>query len=270
MLRLTRTLLRRGERIFTLSYHSPSLEPGNTPYVRDHRDLAVFLDRISGFLSYFRDELGGVFLTVKELHDQLRAGALADANPEPPLARPPVEGTNRCLVVANTFPPIHGGSAIVYDSLARFGHGRVSVLAPQEDYRDGWPIQGWREFDRRAPFKVHRIRLLRTLFLPEDAGALATHRRAGGGSGDPSVGAAQYRADRPHREDRRAVHRRTGGGRLAGRGVPAPVRAENRDLHPRRGDQHAHPLRRGRPAAAAGIRGGGRDRRGQPVHAGHA
>jgi phosphatidylinositol alpha-1,6-mannosyltransferase len=181
MLRLTRTLLRRGERIFTLSYHSPSLEPGNTPYVRTHRDLAVFLDRISGFLSFFRDELGGVFLTVKELHDQLRAGSPIDGADESPVARPPVEGENRCLVVANTFPPVHGGSAIVYDSLARFGGGRVSVLAPQEDYRDGWPIQGWREFDRRAPFNVHRIRLLRTLFLPEDASAL---QRIGGLAAD--------------------------------------------------------------------------------------
>jgi phosphatidylinositol alpha-1,6-mannosyltransferase len=172
MLRLTRTLLKRGERIFTLSYHSPSLEPGNTPYVQTHRDLAVFLDRISGFLSFFRDELGGVFLTVKELHDQLRTGSLANETVGPPVARPLVQGANRCLVVANTFPPIHGGSAIVYDSLARFGGGRVSVLAPKVDYRDGWPIQGWREFDRRAPFKVHRLRLLRTLFLPEGASAL--------------------------------------------------------------------------------------------------
>jgi phosphatidylinositol alpha-1,6-mannosyltransferase len=172
MLRLTRTLLRRGERIFTLSYHSPSLEPGNTPYVRTHRDLAVFLDRISGFLSFFRDELGGVFMTVRELHDQLLDGSLTREAAEPPPARPALQGTKRCLVVANTFPPVHGGSAIVYDSLARFGGGRVSVLAPQEDYRDGWPILGWREFDRRAPFRVHRSRLLRTLFLPEDASAL--------------------------------------------------------------------------------------------------
>ena len=190
MLRLTRTLLRRGERIFTLSYHSPSLQPGNTPYVRTHRDLAVFLDRISGFLSFFRDELGGVFLTVKELHDQLRSGSLGEATDVPPLAEPPVQGTNRCLVVANTFPPIHGGSAIVYDSLARFGGGRVSVLAPQEDYRDGWPIQGWREFDRSAPFKVHRIRLLRTLFLPEDAGML---QRIGGLVADVAIRLAMLR-----------------------------------------------------------------------------
>ena len=171
MLRLTRALRKRGERIFTLSYHSPSLAPGNTPYVRNDRDLAIFLDRLSGFLSFFRDELGGVFLTVKELHAQLQAGALTedDIRPEP---RTPytVTGSNRCLVVANTFPPVHGGSAIVYDSLARFSGGRVSVLAPREDYRSGWPIQGWREFDRRAPFKVHRLRLLRTCLLPDDAG----------------------------------------------------------------------------------------------------
>ncbi|HET6307319.1 MAG TPA: glycosyltransferase, partial [Rhodopila sp.] len=171
MRRLTRTLLARGERVFTLSYHSPSLQPGNTPYVRNDRDLAIFLDRLSGFLSYFRDELGGVFLTVKELHDHLRADTLTAA-PQPAPAAPPIEGANRCLVVANTFPPIHGGSAIVYDSLARFGHGRVSVLAPQRDYRDGCPIQGWREFDRTAPFKVHRTRLLRTLFLPPGAGVI--------------------------------------------------------------------------------------------------
>jgi phosphatidylinositol alpha-1,6-mannosyltransferase len=193
MLRLTRALLRRGERIFTLSYHSPSLEPGNTPYVQTARDLAVFLDRLSGFLSFFRDELGGVFLTVRQLHDQLRAGTLADdsALAEPPPARPPVQGANRCLVVANTFPPVHGGSAIVYDSLARFGGGRVSVLAPQQDYRDGWPILGWREFDRRAPFRVHRIRLLRTLFLPEDASVL---QRIGGLAADLAIRVAVLRS----------------------------------------------------------------------------
>jgi phosphatidylinositol alpha-1,6-mannosyltransferase len=172
MRRLTQTLLARGERILTLSYHSPSLEPGNTPYVRNAHDLAVFMDRLSGYLSYFRDELGGISLTVRELHDHLLAGTLP--NHAEPAHRatpgPKIDGTGRCLVVANTFPPIHGGSAIVYDSLARFGGGRVSVLAPQEDYRDGRPIQGWREFDRRAPFQVHRVRLLRTRFLPPDAG----------------------------------------------------------------------------------------------------
>jgi phosphatidylinositol alpha-1,6-mannosyltransferase len=71
----------------------------------------------------------------------------------------------RCLLVANVFPPIHGGSASVYESLARFGHGRVSVLAPSADYTTGRELPGWRAFDTAAPFPVHRLRLLRTRML---------------------------------------------------------------------------------------------------------
>ena len=172
MCRLMLTLLARGERIFTLSYHSPSLEPGNTPYVRSPRDLAVFLDRLSGILDFFKTSLGGEFLTVSELHARLCAGP-ATNEPDAPVPAAVVSGPRRrCLVVANTFPPVHGGSAVVYDSLARFGHGRVSVLAPREDYRNGWPIQQWRERDAKAPFPTHRIRLLRTRLLSENAGAL--------------------------------------------------------------------------------------------------
>jgi uncharacterized protein Usg len=75
MCRLTYFLLNRGERIFNLSYHSPSLEPGNTPYVRNQRDLAIFLDRVSGFLEFFTRELNGVLMTVQELRDFLAPSA---------------------------------------------------------------------------------------------------------------------------------------------------------------------------------------------------
>jgi phosphatidylinositol alpha-1,6-mannosyltransferase len=67
--------------------------------------------------------------------------------------------------VANVFPPIQGGSASVYECLARFGQGRVSVLAPFADYTTGRPLPGWRDFDDGAPFRVHRLRLLRTRML---------------------------------------------------------------------------------------------------------
>lgn len=211
MCRLTRVLLARRTSVLTLSYHSPSLEPGHTPYVRNERDLAIFLDHLSGFLSFFRDEIGGEFLTLHELRQRLSGdgqasvaksthaaatGWAAHRSPasrsplhelrasETPTRRsqapPPVSSAatsvgrsadatpgKRCLVVANTFPPVHGGSAVVYDSLARFGRGRVSVLAPREDYRFGWPIRFWREFDRAAPFRVHRIHLLRTGLLDD-------------------------------------------------------------------------------------------------------
>lgn len=36
------TELDRGTRIFSLSFHTPSLEPGHTPYVRDEADLRAF------------------------------------------------------------------------------------------------------------------------------------------------------------------------------------------------------------------------------------
>lgn len=167
MCRLTRTLLARGTRVLTLSYHSPSLEPGHTPYVRNERDLAVFFDRISGFLSFFRDEIGGEFVSIREIRARLLGAApVGQPAPAPPPVRPVAPG-KRCLVVANTFPPVHGGSAVVYDSLARFGRGRVTVLAPRQDYRFRWPIRTWREFDRAAPFHVHRIHLLRTPLLDE-------------------------------------------------------------------------------------------------------
>ncbi len=75
-------------------------------------------------------------------------------------------GPRRCLLVANVFPPVVGGSASVYDSLARFSDGRVSVLAPRLDYLTGRLLEGVAAFDAAAPFRVHRLRLLRTRMLP--------------------------------------------------------------------------------------------------------
>lgn len=184
MRRLTRALLARGTQIFTLSYHSPSLVPGNTPYVRTQRDLAVFLDRLSGFLSFFRDEIGGQFMTVTELRQVLLGTPSAAiqssaTTPRQAVAQSPsadAASRERCLLVANTFPPMTGGSAVVYDSLARFSGGRVSVLASSEDYRTGMPLLGWREFNHDAPYPLHRIPLLRTQLSHPMAGLIGRLR----------------------------------------------------------------------------------------------
>jgi hypothetical protein len=53
-------LLRRGVATFLFSFHSPSLAPGFTPYVRDDGELRRFLDTIDAFLRWFRDARGGV------------------------------------------------------------------------------------------------------------------------------------------------------------------------------------------------------------------
>jgi glycosyltransferase involved in cell wall biosynthesis len=71
--RLVRTLLKRGTRIFTLSYHTPSLVPGNTPYVRSPADRERFVDWFDEFYDFFLGELGGVPATVSEVYEMARS-----------------------------------------------------------------------------------------------------------------------------------------------------------------------------------------------------
>lgn len=73
MRELTRRQLRQGLRVFTLTLHSPTLMPGNTPYTRTEADLAALLGTIDRYLAFFRDELGGSFTTPSALHARLSA-----------------------------------------------------------------------------------------------------------------------------------------------------------------------------------------------------
>jgi hypothetical protein len=74
--RLTRLLLRRGQRVFTFNYHSSSLLPGYTPYVRTRADLDRMIGTIDEYLHYFIEEVGGITMTPTEFRASLR--------PEPP------------------------------------------------------------------------------------------------------------------------------------------------------------------------------------------
>ncbi len=58
--RLVQSMLRRGHRVFTINYHSPSLSPGHTPYVRSEADLARFMATLGRLAAYFFDELGAI------------------------------------------------------------------------------------------------------------------------------------------------------------------------------------------------------------------
>jgi hypothetical protein len=91
--RLTRAMLRRGHRVFSFTFHSPSLAPGNTPYVRDPAQLGSFLDRIERYLEFFMSEIGGRAVTPFEIRDEVcrlaanRNPAAATRLPDPaPLA----------------------------------------------------------------------------------------------------------------------------------------------------------------------------------------
>ena len=70
---LTRRLLASGNRVFSFSYHSPSLAPGNTPYVRTDRDLKSFLSTINDYLDYFFVEVKGKTMTPLKLCKELRS-----------------------------------------------------------------------------------------------------------------------------------------------------------------------------------------------------
>lgn len=74
MQRLTRTLMRDGVRVFTLTYHSPSVAVGHTPYVRTEAQLRAFLATIRDYATWFRDSLGGAFRTPSEIRTMLLTG----------------------------------------------------------------------------------------------------------------------------------------------------------------------------------------------------
>jgi hypothetical protein len=82
--RLASAMVGAGHRVFVMSYHSPSLVPGNTPYVTTARELAAFLDRLDDFLDFFLGELGGEPATP----DEVRELALATPRPDGPVTAP--------------------------------------------------------------------------------------------------------------------------------------------------------------------------------------
>jgi hypothetical protein len=57
--RLTRFLLAHGQKVFVVSYHTPSLGIGHTPYVRDEADLRNFLAWLEEYFAFFFGEIGG-------------------------------------------------------------------------------------------------------------------------------------------------------------------------------------------------------------------
>lgn len=84
----------------------------------------------------------------------------------------------RCLLIASTFPPIHGGSAVVYDNLCQFmPPGSIRVLTAKKNYLNNAPIAGWEEHDAAAGYPVDRTDLLRPRVLPPPANLLVSATR---------------------------------------------------------------------------------------------
>ncbi len=76
MRRLTRALRARGCDVFSLTYHSPSLVPGHTPYVRDGADRERLITTIGDYCAWFRDEIGGRFMALSAIGAALSPAAI--------------------------------------------------------------------------------------------------------------------------------------------------------------------------------------------------
>jgi len=75
---LTRHLLATGDRVFTLAFHSTSLSPGSTPYVRDEAQLTKFHAWLEAYFAFFSGEIGGVFMTPRALYQSVGGALEAD------------------------------------------------------------------------------------------------------------------------------------------------------------------------------------------------
>lgn len=69
---LTDCMLKQGVQVFGLTYHSPSLVPGNTPFVKSEAQLKEFLNTLKVYLSHFSRQFGGVFLSPPKLYETLK------------------------------------------------------------------------------------------------------------------------------------------------------------------------------------------------------
>jgi hypothetical protein len=69
---LTRHLLATGDRVFTLAFHSTSLTPGSTPYVADDAQLAKFHDWLEEYFAFFKNDVGGMFMTPRAFYESVQ------------------------------------------------------------------------------------------------------------------------------------------------------------------------------------------------------
>jgi hypothetical protein len=84
LLRLGRALLRQGHRVFSLTYHGPSLGIGHTPYVRSEEDRERLIATVATFLDFFTGEAHGSLATISQIRAMFqvaRASTTVDSEP---------------------------------------------------------------------------------------------------------------------------------------------------------------------------------------------
>lgn len=134
LLRFVRALIARGQRLFVLSLHSPSLAPGLTPYARTIGERDALLASLQGFFQGFFGELGGVptdpfaerAAWLARTAPAIRVGPVPAIPPPAPAAPVPLPARGRVLHLLMFGPPDFSGEAVF---LAR-SSARMRQLAP--------------------------------------------------------------------------------------------------------------------------------------------
>ncbi|MDT0593616.1 polysaccharide deacetylase family protein [Glaciecola petra] len=67
-IKLTKHLFNKGHRLFTWSFHSPTVIPGNTDYVTSKQEQQVYLDSFKRFFDFFFNQLNGRAVTPTEIY----------------------------------------------------------------------------------------------------------------------------------------------------------------------------------------------------------
>jgi phosphatidylinositol alpha-1,6-mannosyltransferase len=66
-----------------------------------------------------------------------------------------------CKIITTHFLPLIGGAQVVYDALARYSGGNVSILSAYRDYVSGRTVKDWQAFDMATPYEITRLEHLR-------------------------------------------------------------------------------------------------------------
>ena len=67
----------------------------------------------------------------------------------------------RVLLISSNFPPVTGGSAVVYENICRSTTGAIAGLGASHDYASGRAFAGTEAYDRRAGYPLYRMKFLR-------------------------------------------------------------------------------------------------------------
>lgn len=79
LVRQTKSAVGHGKRLFMMTYHSSTLMPGGSPYVKDDVGRKAFLDCLAGYCAFFMETLGGRPGTLPGVAAALLAdGSMAD------------------------------------------------------------------------------------------------------------------------------------------------------------------------------------------------